>query len=355
MDLAKLINDFLEYLEIERNVSKLTIRNYKHYLVRLLFFLAEVPYQAPNRVNIVQESDTTTHIPSPPSSAVALAKADHLKMDSLSSEKRHLPHVDIKSITPEKIHQYRLYLSRYADERGMTLKRVTQNYHLIALRSFLKFLLRRDISVMAPEKIDLPKADSHSIKFLERDQVERLLSMPEISHVEGLRDKAIMEVLFSTGLRVSELVGLNREQINLDRKEFGVIGKGRRPRVVFLSDKACDWLRKYIATREDTLPPLFVRYSGKTPDPDDKTGQSIRLTARSVQRMVDKYVKKARLPVKITPHGLRHSFATDLLTNGADLRAIQEMLGHKNVSTTQIYTHITNPQLKEIHDRFHRK
>jgi site-specific recombinase XerD len=237
----------------------------------------------------------------------------------------------------------------------MSLKRVTQNYHLIALRSFLKYCLKRDIAVVAPEKIDLPKAESHSIKFLERDQVDRLLNMPEISRNDGLRDKAILEVLFSTGLRVSELVGLNRDTINFERKEFGVIGKGRRARVVFLSDSAADWLKRYLTAREDDIPALFIRYSGKKPDDGSGASESLRLSSRSVQRLVEKYVKKARLPVKITPHGLRHSFATDLLSGGADLRAIQEMLGHKNVSTTQIYTHITNPQLKEIHSKFHHK
>jgi site-specific recombinase XerD len=218
-------------------------------------------------------------------------------------------------------------------------------------------MIKRDIDVLSPEKVDLGKADSRSIKFLEREQVERLLSMPELSSDEGMRDKAILEMLFSTGLRVSELVGLNREQINFERKEFGVIGKGRRARVVFLSDSAVSWTQRYIQTRTDNHVPLFIRYSGKKPDVEalDKTGESYRLSARSVERLVEKYVKKARLPIKITPHGLRHSFATDLLSGGADLRAIQEMLGHKNVSTTQIYTHITNPQLKEIHDRFHRK
>jgi len=170
-----------------------------------------------------------------------------------------------------------------------------------------------------------------------------------------MRDKAILEVLFSTGLRVSELIGLNRDTINFDRKEFGVIGKGRRARVVFLSDSAADWLKRYMDGREDDAPALFIRYSGKKPDVGQNEKEAMRLTARSVQRLVEKYVKKARLPVKITPHGLRHSFATDLLSNGADLRAIQEMLGHKNVSTTQIYTHITNPQLKEIHTKFHHK
>ena len=298
MDLDRLVKDFLEYLEIERNVSQLTIRNYAHYLHRFLGFLKG-------------------QSPTSPLTSTA--------------------------ITADSIREYRLYLSRYVDKYGISLKRVTQNYHLIALRSFLKYLLKRDIAVIAPEKIDLPKAESRSIKFLDREQVERLLNMPD-----NTRDKAILEVLFSTGLRVSELTRLNRDQINFDRREFGVIGKGRRPRVVFLSQSAAGWLQKYLDDRRDSDTALFIRYSGKK----DAT---LRLTPRSVQRLVEKYVKRARLPIKITPHGLRHSFATDLLTGGADLRAIQEMLGHKNVSTTQIYTHITNPQLKEIHNKYHRK
>ncbi|KKU49491.1 hypothetical protein A2875_00990 [Candidatus Gottesmanbacteria bacterium RIFCSPHIGHO2_01_FULL_46_14] len=298
MNLKKLLIDFLEYLEIERNVSQLTIRNYKHYLERFLGFLGG-------------------QSPSP------------------------------SEITVEKIREYRLFLSRYVDPKGISLKRITQNYHLIALRSFLKFLIKRGIRVVAPETIELGKAESRSIKFLEREQVERLLNQPETA-----RDKAILETLFSTGLRVSELVKLNRDQINLDRREFGVIGKGRRARVVFLSETAVEWIKKYMEKRDDTYKPLFIRYSGKNPTEND---ESRRLSARSVQRLVEKYVKKARLPIKITPHGLRHSFATDLLSGGADLRAIQELLGHKNVSTTQIYTHITNPQLKEIHQKFHRR
>ncbi len=293
-DLQTLVTDFLEYLEIERNVSRLTIRNYKHYLERFIAFLG-------------------SNSPTP------------------------------ASITVDQIHEYRLFLSRWVDPNGISLKRVTQNYHLIALRSFLKYLLKRDIPVLAPEKIDLPKAESRSIKFLEREHVEALLTK-----AENLRDRAILEVLFSTGLRVSELTSLNRDQMNFDRREFGVIGKGRRARVVFLSETAALWLKKYLGERKDEDKALFIRSSGKK-------GAPLRLTPRSVQRLVEKYGKKARLPVKITPHGLRHSFATDLLSGGADLRAIQEMLGHKNVSTTQIYTHITNPQLKEIHAKFHRK
>lgn len=316
--LDQLVKEFLEYLEIERNVSKLTIRNYRHYLDRFLGFLTAYP----------------------------------LSSTGTSGSKNS---TGVRSITPDRVREYRLYLSRYTDKDQMTLKRITQNYHLIALRSFLKYLIKRDIGVMSPDKIDLPKAESKSIKFLDREQVDRLMGMPQLSKKEGLRDKAILEVLFSTGLRVSELVSLNRDDVNLERREFGVIGKGRRPRVVFLSDTAVEWLDRYIRNRDDDAKALFIRYNGKKPDPADKTGESFRLTARSVQRLVEKYAKRAKLPVKITPHGLRHSFATDLLSGGADLRAIQEMLGHKNVSTTQIYTHVTNPQLKKIHERFHRK
>lgn len=320
MNVETLIQEFLEYLEFKRNVSKLTIRNYRHYLDRFLGFLAG-------------------HSPTPLPAQAGSSSVE----------------VKISAITPEKVREYRLFLSRYVDEKNLPLKRVTQNYHLIAIRSFLKYLARKGQKALAPETIELGKAESHSIKFLEREQIERLLNMPELSKAQGHRDKAILEVLFSTGLRVSELVALNRDSVNLERREFGVIGKGRRPRVVFLSENAAGWLRKYLASRQDEAVPLFVRTSGKKPIEGDKSGESLRLTARSVQRLVEKYVKKARLPIKITPHGLRHSFATDLLTGGADLRAIQELLGHKNVSTTQVYTHITNPQLRQIHEKFHRK
>lgn len=308
MELSSAAEQFLEYLELEKNSSKLTIRNYRHYLQRFLKFGA---------------------LQSPPLSTPA-------------------------SITPEVIRSFRLFLSRYADKHGLTLKRITQNYHLIALRALLRFLIRRNIETLSPEKVELGKAESRSLKFLDREQVDRLLSMPEISTPQGLRNKAILEVLFSTGLRVSELVKLNRDSINLERREFGVIGKGGRHRVVFLSQSATEWLARYLKERQDSFVPLFIRYGGKKVELD-KTGEGLRLTARSIQRIVEKYAQKARLPIKITPHGLRHSFATDLLSAGADIRAIQEMLGHKNISTTQIYTHVTNPQLREIHKRFHRR
>lgn len=320
MLLQTVLAEYLEYLEIERNVSRLTIRNYRHYLTRLMNFCAQV-------------SPTDTE----------------------EEKARKQATVTVESITNETIRQFRLYLSRLTDEQNMTLKRVTQNYHLIALRSLLKYMSKRDIVSVSPDKVDLPKTESRSLDYLDRPQMERLLSQPDISDTEGLRDKAILEVLFSTGLRVSELTSLNRDQVNVERREFGVMGKGRKIRLVFLSDVSADWLKRYLDTREDDLKPVFIRYHGRKPVEGDRTGASIRLTPRSVQRIVGKYVAKARLPIHITPHGLRHSFATDLLSAGADIRAIQEMLGHKNIATTQIYTHVTNPQLRRIHDQFHRK
>lgn len=301
------IIEFLEYLQVERNVSSLTIRNYKHYLERFNEWFA---------------------------SSTADSTAEKIDIDT--------------------IRRYRVYLTRLADQKGMTLMRITQNYHLIALRAFLRFLTKKDIRTLTPEKIDLGKAESRSLKFLNREQLTRLINQPDISTYQGLRDKAILELLFSTGLRVSELVHLNRDQIDFNSREIGIIGKGGRARVVFISDSSAVWLRKYVSTRDDKSKALFIRYSGKKLT-KDSGGEGLRLTARSVERSVEKYVKKAKLTVKITPHGLRHTFATDLLTAGADLRAIQEMLGHKNISTTQIYTHVTNPQLKEIHKKFHEK
>ena len=304
-DLPVLVDEFLEYLEIERNLSPLTIRDYRHYLD-----------------NFIKWSKTNSPITKP------------------------------SDITVDLIRKYRVYLAHYNSPNGnLPIKKVTQNYYVIALRSFLKYLIRKDLEVVSPDKIDLPKTESRSLKFLDRDQLERLLGQPDVSTERGIRDKTLMEMLFSTGLRVSELCKLNRDQINLERREFGVIGKGGRARVVFLSDRAAIWLEKYLAKRTDQFKPLFIRYAGN--QEPTINGEKMRLTPRSVQRIFDKYVRKARLPVKATPHVLRHSFATDLLMNGADLRSVQELLGHKNVSTTQIYTHVTNAQLKNVHKAFH--
>lgn len=295
---------FLEHLEVERNLSQLTIRNYGHYLRRFVEWFAEKGH-------------------------------DH-----------------ITDLDPDLLRSYRLYLARMTDEKGAALSKKTQSYHLIALRSWLKWMVKNDLPVMNPEKIDLPKAESQSMKFLNLGQLERLFEQPDLEKKNGLRDRTMLEVLFSTGLRVSELVSLNRDQVDLERKEFGVIGKGRKPRVVFLSDRATEWLQRWLSTREDNWRPVFIRFSQRRPDLL-ADGEEMRLTTRSVQRLVDQYCRHARLPIKITPHGLRHSFATDLLFNGAGLRDVQEMLGHKNIATTQIYTHVTQPQLRKVHQRFH--
>lgn len=300
----KALLTFIEHLEVERNVSRLTIRNYSHYLRKFVeWFMKE-------------------------------------------GKK------DLKELDQDLVRSYRVYLSRHVDEIGRTLSKRTQSYYIIALRSFLKFMVKNDMPVLHPEKIDLPKAESHQMQFLNIERIETLLSQPLLSAKSGLRDKAILEVLFSTGLRVSELVGLNRDQIDLQKKEFGVIGKGRRPRVVFLSDRAAYWLGKYLLSRDDNWDPVFVRNSGKKPELLED-GTEMRLTSRSVQRLVDTYCRKGKLPIKISPHGIRHSFATDLLSNGASLRDVQEMLGHKNIATTQIYTHVTRPELKKSHQKHH--
>ncbi|MFC1627396.1 site-specific tyrosine recombinase/integron integrase [Patescibacteria group bacterium] len=303
-ELRRHINDYLEYLEIERNCSKLTRRNYRHYLSRFADFA-----------------------------------------------EKNFRKFRVESLSLDQVMKYRVFLSRMENNRGEELARVTQSYHIIALRSFLKYLIKRDVKTLAPEKIELPKTESKSLKFLNADQVHRLLDSPGISTLLQLRDKAILEMLFSTGLRVSELVRLNKEEIDFKRREFGVVGKGGRPRVVFLSKRAVEWIKRYADQRQDDWRPLFIKTRGKVDETNQ--GEKMRLSARSVQRVVEKYVRKAKIPIKISPHSLRHSMATDLLQQGADIRAVQEMLGHKNIATTQIYTHVTNKRLREVHDQFH--
>ena len=301
MTLSALITDFLEYLELEKNASQLTIRNYDHYLKRFLDFTGDITP---------------------------------------------------KDIDLNLIRRYRLYLSRYTDPKSKKgLKRITQNYFMIALRAFLRYLARQDIDSLSPEKVELGESEPSPLKVLESSQLEEVLKGPDTTKKDGIRDRAILETLFSTGLRVSELVKLNRDTIDLDRREFAIIGKGNKERIVFLTDSAAEWLDRYLAVRKDTFKPLFIRFQGKVNPEND--GEAMRLTPRSIERTVEKYVKKAKLSVKATPHTLRHSFATDLLINGADIRSVQEMLGHSNISTTQIYTHITNKHLKDVHKSFH--
>jgi len=295
--------DFLEYQEIEQNRSQKTIANYDHYLTRLLDFAG-----------------------------------DDLK---------------ISDINPELIRKWRLWLNRLGTNVSDELQKTTQNYHLIALRSFLKFCAKRDIPALPADKVELARTTRKQVTFLNEDELKRLFDEPDLSKLSGLRDRAILELLFSSGLRVSELVGLDRDHINLKRKEFMVRGKGQKDRPIFISDAAAFWLEKYLDERQDNTRPLFVRYSGKKSV--DLSGNFHRLTARSVQRLVAQYALLAGITKHVSPHTLRHSFATDLLMNGADLRSVQAMLGHSNIATTQIYTHVTDPHLKSIHQRFHSK
>ena len=308
MGIKEAVLRFLEYCELDKNLSQRTVKMYGYYLSFFQDWLIKT-YQNEN--------------------------------------------FEVEKIDENVIHSFRLFLSRdYKNPFKGQLKRQTQDYFLVALRSFFRYLIKQKLKVMSPEMIELGKRRDRTIKFLLPEELEKLFSIVDTSDLIGLRDRVILEVLFSTGLRVSELVSLNREQVNMELGEFGVIGKGGKARVVFLSKRAKEWLKKYLDKRNDPYSPLFVRYSGpKTKE--GLTNEKLRLSVRSVERMIDKYRKKAGILFRIGPHVLRHSFATDLLSHGADLRSVQEMLGHKNISTTQIYTHVTNTRLREIHEKFH--
>ncbi len=302
MDYEEAVGEFLQYLELEQNRSKKTIQNYSHYLTRLSDFAGEIK---------------------------------------------------LKDIDSELIRKWRMWLNRLPTSNADELSKMTQNYHLIALRSFLRFCAKRNWDTLQPDKIELARTKRPQVTFLTPEELERLTSQPDVSKLNGLRDRAILELLFSSGLRVSELVGLDRDHINLKRREFMVRGKGQKDRPIFISPEAAEWIDKYLQKRADNTKPLFIRYSGSKKV--DNSGNFSRLTARSVQRMVSRYALLAGITKHVSPHTLRHSFATDLLMNGADLRSVQAMLGHSNISTTQIYTHVTDPHLKAVHDKFHRK
>ena len=304
--LGERVRRFLEACEIDRNLSPRTVSQYDYYLNHLLSWLA-----------------------------------------------REQPGVvDLTDVNVDIVRRYKLSLARQVNQHtGRVLSRASQSYFLVALRSLLRYWVREGLEVLPPDRIELGKAPSRSLKFLDADQLHRLLAAPDINNPRGLRDRALLETFFSTGLRLSELARLDRDHINLKTREFGIIGKGRKPRVVFLSDAATEWLARYLSSRTDRWKPLFIRMKGAL----DHTpgGPGMRMSTRSIERLVQKYVRLAGLGVKATPHTLRHSFATDLLSNGADLRAVQELLGHANLNTTQIYTHVTNPQLRAAHRKFH--
>src|SRR3989338_7981549 len=284
--------EFLEYLEIEKGRSLKTVENYDRYLKKFFDF---------------------SKITSP------------------------------DKITDSNVREFRLWLNRQtgADGKG-TLKKKTQNYHLIALRVFLKFLAKREIKSLAPERIELAKVSDRSLDLISSDELSRLINAPDGDSLKDFRDKAILELFFSTGLRVSELCSLNSD-IDLKKDEMPIRGKGEKVRVVFLSEDSKDAVKKYLDNRKDMEDALFVSFS--------KNGETKRLTPRSIERIVKHYAIKAGISKKVTPHVIRHSFATDLLQNGADLRAVQMMLGHSNIGTTQIYTHMTDRQLREVHKK----
>ncbi len=305
MKLKNLINDYLEYLEIEKGRSLKTIQAYWQYLKRFLSF----------------------------------AKIEN-----------------VKDLDESLVREFRKFLARAKTPQGRPLKRVTQNYHLIALRNFLKYIARRDIEALSADKIELAKTPSRDIEFLEGDELERILSAPKGDSLKTLRDRAILEALFSTGLRVSELCNLNRDIIDLKKNEFSVRGKGDKIRMVFLSDSAKSVLADYLKKRIDADAALFVRIGRGSFEKTARENDNLRLTPRSVERLVKKYAISAGIGAKkISPHTLRHSFATDLLQGGADLRSVQALLGHSNISTTQIYTHFTDRELGEVHRKFHGK
>lgn len=307
MDIQKLKRQFFEHLEIEKGRSLKTIENYERYINRFLSF---------SKVS------------------------------------------DPKEITDDTVREFRLWLNRQPSGlkesgRTETLKKKTQNYYLISLRSFLKYLRKRGIDSLSPERIDLAKVAERDLDLISGKDLERLLAAPDGEDIKSLRDKAILELFFSTGLRLSELCSLSRE-LDLNKDEFSVRGKGEKIRVVFLSDPAKDAIKRYLAKRADIDDALFVRTESPL-GPSSGKDSTLRLTPRSIERMVKYYATKAGISKKVTPHTLRHSFATDLLSNGADIRSVQMMLGHANIATTQIYTHITDKQLRDVHKKFHSK
>jgi site-specific recombinase XerD len=303
--LKELKSQFLEYLEVERGRSPKTIENYNRYLEKFLVW----------------------------------AKI-----------------TDPKEISDDLIRRFRLGLNRLEDKKGQNLKKITQNYYIIALRSFLKYLAKRDIKTIQAEKVEVGKTPEREVEFLENEEVERILDSASGTDFKVLRNRAILELLFSAGLRVSELTSIDRDKLNLKSGELSVRGKGNKIRVVFISETAAGAIARYLEKREDADLALFVRdikglkkFEGK----NSKKNDNLRLTPRSIQRVVHYYATKAGIVKNVHPHTLRHSFATDLLMNGADIRSVQEMLGHSSITTTQIYTHVTNPHLKEVHKAFH--
>ena len=304
----QLKREFLEHVEIEKGNSLKTVHNYEYYLTRFFEF---------GKIS------------------------------------------DSGDITDDKIREFRLFLNRQSGvkvkgQQSATMKKNTQNYHLIALRVFLKYLMKRGITSLPPDRIELAKVKQRSLDIITPTELKRLLDAPDTNTPIGLRDKAILELFFSTGLRLSELCSLNND-LDLSQDDFSVRGKGEKVRVVFISDEAKKAIREYLKSRKDMDEPMFVQASRNKKAGTGNSANGGRLTQRSIERIVKNYAIKAGISKKVTPHGLRHSFATDLLSNGADIRSVQMMLGHANIATTQIYTHVTDAQLRDVHKKFHGK
>lgn len=300
MTIESMQRQFLEYIEIEKGRSLNTVRNYEHYLTR--------------------------------------AFAD-------------MGAKNVSDLSEDRLREFRLKLNRASGvkikgQAAGTMKKNTQNYYLIALRSFLKYCRKRGVTALSPDAIELAKVGARHLDLISIDELTRLLKAPDLATLKGLRDKALLELFFSTGLRLSELCSLNRD-LDLSKDEFSIRGKGEKVRVVFLSDDAKSAIRAYIKARKDMDDAMFTNIS--------KNKATGRLTPRSIERIVREYAIKAGISKKVTPHVLRHSFATDLLSNGADIRSVQMMLGHANIATTQVYTHITDKQLRDVHKKFHSK
>jgi site-specific recombinase XerD len=306
MKLSTCIIDYLESLVVEKNRSQRTIEAYQHYLRRF---------------------------------------QDWFKGDP-----------EIETISNAQIRKYRLYLHNFLDDHNDPLDVKTQTYHIIALRGLLRWCIKNDIECLSPDKIELPKLEPAQVQFLTTEELEKLLNTPNTSTMSGLRDRALLELLFSTGMRVSELAALDRESISTASGELRIIGKGRKERIVFISERAKEWYTAYLNRRHDEEKAAFVGYRGKGvgTTPSIKVEMSAtRLTPRSIDRIVAKHALQAGLVKHITPHTMRHSFATDLLLNGADIRSVQTLLGHASIATTQVYTHITDQHLKDVFDKHH--
>lgn len=321
--------EFLEHCELEKGQSALTIGNYERYLNRFLEFLRNDPSGVKCQGSVEEPEETKTSY----SKSSAQTPAD---------------------ITQEIIHKYRLHINRLHDQQGQELKKSTQNYHMIALRAFLRYLAWRGIKALSPEKVPVAKTGDREVTFLAGEEVNDIFEKTDTSDITGLRDRAILEMLFSTGLRVSELAAMNVEDISFERGEASILGKGKKLRVVFLSDQAIYWLDQYLKNR-GFLPNEPGALNSSQKEPIFLNNRNERLTVRTIERIVKKYAARAGISKKVSPHTLRHSFATDLLIGGADIRSVQSMLGHSSITTTQVYTHVTDQHLREIHKRFHGK